>query len=179
MRGLVPGLPSPHPMGPALPALYQEDAFGQRLTAAFDESLAPVLATLDNLEAYLDPDLTPGDFLEWLGGWLGVAVDETWDIDRRRKAIAGAVEIYRLRGTVQGLAAQIEIFTGGTVKVVENGAVGWSGKPGTPLPGKAQPKLLVSITVQDPDVIDRPTLDALVRAAKPAHLPHEIEVLKG
>lgn len=179
MRGLVPGLPSPHPMGPALPALYQEDALSQRLSAAFDESLAPVLATLDSLEAYLDPSLTPGDFLEWLGGWVGMAVDETWDIDRRRKAIAGAVEIYRLRGTVQGLAAQIEIFTGGTVNIVENGAVGWSGMSGSPLPGRAQPRLLVNVTVEDPDAIDGPTLDALVRAAKPAHLPHVIELLRA
>lgn len=179
MRGLVPGLQSPHPLGPALPALYQEDALAQRLTHALDESLAPIISTLDNLEAYLDPSLTPGDFLEWLGGWLGMAVDETWDVDRRRRAIAGAVDIYRRRGTAEGLAAQIEIFTGGTVEIVENGAVGWSERSGTPLPGKSQPRLLVNITVEDPDSIDQPTLDALVRAAKPAHLPHDIEILKG
>jgi phage tail-like protein len=178
MRGLIRGLPSPHPMGARLPALYQEDALGQRLTAAFDESIAPILATLDNLEAYLDPELTPSDFLEWLGSWLGIAVDETWELERRRRAIASAVEIYRLRGTVEGLVAQIEVSTGGTVEIVENGAAGWSGTSGTPLPGNAQPSLLVTIAVEDPDAIDQPTLDALIRAAKPAHLPHDIEILK-
>jgi phage tail-like protein len=34
------------------------------------EVLAPVVATIDCLGAYLDPALTPEDFLRWLGGWV-------------------------------------------------------------------------------------------------------------
>ena len=52
MRGLVADLPSPHPMGRRLPAVYQEeDPFTMRLTEALDEVLAPIISTLDNLPA--------------------------------------------------------------------------------------------------------------------------------
>ena len=71
-RGLVPRLDTPRPMGPELPALFQDDSFAQRLTGAFDDMLAPVFSTLDNFEAYLDAWLSPEDFLDWLGAWVVV-----------------------------------------------------------------------------------------------------------
>jgi phage tail-like protein len=190
MRGLLPGLPSPHPMERALPALYLDqpsdadplggDPLSVRMIRAFDEVLAPVLATLDNLDAYLDPSIAPLDFLEWLGNWVGVVADETWDVERRRQAIAQSVDVYRMRGTVLGLRKQVEISTGGTVEIVDNGnKVGWSGVSGAPLPGRPKPRLLVRITVADPAALDRTSLETLVAAAKPAHMPHEIEVLQG
>ena len=55
MRGLVPGLASPHPLGPALPAIYQEDDFAQSFLTAFDDVLAPIFSTVDNFPACLDP----------------------------------------------------------------------------------------------------------------------------
>ena len=67
MRGTIVDLPTPHPMGPAMPALYQDDPFAQSFLSALDTVLAPVVGTLDNLDAYLDPYLTPDDFLVWLG----------------------------------------------------------------------------------------------------------------
>ena len=74
MRGIVPGLASPHPIGGTLPGLYADDSFAQRLCEGLDELLAPVLATLDCLPAYLDPGTAPLDLLEWLAGWVGIAV---------------------------------------------------------------------------------------------------------
>ena len=115
MRGTIPGLPSPHPFGEALPALYQEDEFTRDLVAAFDEVLAPVLCTLDNFEHYLDPSLAPLDFVDWLAGWLGVVPDERWPEGRRRELVARAVALYRRRGTVRGLAEQVALATGGRV----------------------------------------------------------------
>ena len=74
MRGLVAGLDGTHPLGPALPALYQEDVTAQRFLSAFDDALAPILCTLDNIDAYFDPRLAPEDFLDWLGGWVGLSL---------------------------------------------------------------------------------------------------------
>jgi phage tail-like protein len=59
----------------------------------FDTVLAPVHAAIDDLDAYLDPALTPPDFLEWLGGWLGLVVDRRWPIRRRREFVAKAVGV--------------------------------------------------------------------------------------
>ncbi len=179
MRGFVPGLETPHPLGPSLPALYQDDDFVQRMLGGLDSVLAPVFSTIDNFDAYLDPRLTPDDFLSWLGGWVGIALDEGWDEDRRRAIVGRAVELYRLRGTAAGLAGQVEIQTGGTVEIVENGATGWSVDPGGELPGSADPQMVVRVTVGDPKAIDAQRLDQLVAAAKPAHVLHRIEIVKG
>ena len=171
--------PSPHPLGPSLPALYQDDDFAQRMLSSLDSVLAPVLSTIDNFDAYLDPRLTPDDFLGWLAGWVGIVLDESWDEDRRREIVARAVELYRMRGTAIGLAGQVEIQTGGTVEIVENGATGWSVDPGGELPGSPEPLVVVRVTVPDPKAIDAQRLDALVAAGKPAHVLHRIEIVKG
>ena len=177
MRGMVEGLVSPHPLGAALPALYQEDTFAQGLTSALDEVLAPIFATLDGLPAYLDPALAPADFLEWLSGWVGVTLDETWPLERRRQLVADAAQLYRSRGTVAGLAAQVAIYTGGEVAVEDNGAAAWSATSGGSVPGKAAPLLKVRVTVDDPDAVSLARLEAMVATAKPAHVPHTIEVV--
>ncbi|HYM50051.1 MAG TPA: phage tail protein, partial [Candidatus Limnocylindrales bacterium] len=107
-RGLVPLLKTPHPLGAMLPGLFQDDGFAQRMMAAFDEVLAPIFSTLDNLEAYFDPWLAPEDFLDWLSAWVGLPLDETWPVERRRAFVARAYDLFRLRGTVRGLRAHVE-----------------------------------------------------------------------
>jgi phage tail-like protein len=177
VRGLIPGLPSPHPLGAALPAIYQDDGFTREFMAAFDEVLAPVLCTLDNFEHYLDPTLAPLDFVDWLASWLGLVPDESWPEPRRRELVARAVTLYRRRGTVRGLAEQVALATGGQVEVQESGGVTWSGTPSAPMPGSAEGALLVRVRVDNPDTIDARRLDRLVAAAKPAHVLHRVEVV--
>jgi phage tail-like protein len=177
-RGLVRALSSPHPLGDALPALFQEDGFTQRFMSAFDSSLAPIFATLDNLTAYLDPWLAPPDFLEWLGSWFGLVLDEAWSVDRRRAVLANAFEFYRMRGTVKGLKAQVETLTGGTAEIIDTGGVATSTKAGEALPGSPNFALMVRVAVDDPSTINASRLDALVAAAKPAHVTHKVQVVK-
>ena len=177
-RGLVSSLISPHPLGQALPALYQEDGFTQRFVSAFDAVLAPIFAALDNLPAYLDPWLAPEDFLEWLGGWFGIVLDESWSPTRRRALITRAFEFYRMRGTASGLKEQVEVLTGGAVELDETGGVASSTTAGGALPGSPNFALLVRVTVDDPASINLTRLDALVMAAKPAHVTHKVEVVK-
>jgi hypothetical protein len=51
--------------------------------------------------------------------------------------------------------------------------------PGGELPGSPDPLVVVRVTVADPKAIDAQRLDALVSAAKPAHVLHRIEIVKG
>src|SRR4030088_409600 len=111
MRGLIE-METPHPLASYLPAIYHEDGLYLRFVSAFDTALAPVFARLDNLDAYLDPRLTPPDFLEWLAGWVGFALDERWPLEKRRAFVLHAVDLYRRRGTVRGLEAHIGIVSG-------------------------------------------------------------------
>ncbi len=177
MRGLIPGMPSPHPLGAALPAMYAEDEFAQRLMSAFDETLAPAFAVLDNFDAYLDPHLTPEDFLEWVASWVGAVIDENWTIDKRRRLVSDATYLYRWRGTAQGVAASVALYTGVVPEISENGGTSWSDTPGSEPPGSPIPSLVVRVRVPDPTAVDENALDAIVSAAKPAHVPHQIEVI--
>jgi phage tail-like protein len=177
-RGLVSSLTTPHPLGQYLPSLYQEDDFAQRFLSAFDAALAPIFSTLDNLTAYMDPWLAPEDFLDWLGSWFGLVLDEAWSVERRRALVANAFEFYRMRGTSRGLKAHVEVFTGGTVEVIDTGGLATSTTAGAPFPGSPNFAVLVRIQVDDPAAVNMVRLEALVAAAKPAHLTHKIQVVK-
>lgn len=178
MRGTTPGIPTPYPLGTLMPAVYQEDPFTMRWTAGLDDILAPIISTLDCLEAYIDPLVAPTDFLEWLASWVGITLDPKWPLDRSRRAVTQAVELYRMRGTVAGLRAYVEVLTGGEVEVADNGGAAWSTTPGADLPGEDTPRLAVRIRVDDPDSVSTSLLDALVTAAKPAHVIHRLEVTR-
>jgi phage tail-like protein len=178
VRGSIPGLASPHPLGPALPAVYQEDRFAQAFLTGLDEVLAPIISTIDNFDSYLDPHLAPDDFLTWLGTWVAITIDDSWDMERRREVVARAVELYRLRGTAAALGQQVEIQTGGTVEIIENGGTAWSIDSGGELPGSAKPLVVVRVHVDDAKALDPLRIDALVASAKPAHVEHRVEIVK-
>lgn len=177
MRGTLPGLGTPYPLETMLPTVLQEDSFTRRLVAGIDEVLAPVVSTLDCLEAYLDPLLAPADFLEWMSTWFSEVLDENWPIARRRQFVTMAVETFRTRGTVAGLRRELELSSGGQVEINESGGVAWSLKPESELPGEDVPRLAVRIVVDDVSAADHAALDALIRAAKPAHVVHRLEVV--
>ena len=103
--------------------MLQADDFCVRFTRGLDPVLAPVLSTIDNLDAYLDPWLTPPDFLDWLAGWFGLELDATWPEERRRALVANALELGRWRGTVIGLALLVELYTGAQAEIDDGGAV--------------------------------------------------------
>ena len=176
-RAAVRSLVSPHPLGAFLPALYQEDEFAQRWTSGLDDVLAPIFSSLDNFEAYLDPGLAPADFLDWLATWMGLVADETWPVERRRAFVSSASELYRMRGTARGLAAHVQILSGGEVEIVEHGGSAWSAKNGADLPGSTGFDVTVRVRIADPSSVDAAKVDALVAAAKPAHLTHKVEVV--
>ncbi len=178
MRGTIDGLRNPHPLGLGLPAVYQEeDPFTIRLTEAFDDVLAPVFSTLDNLSAYFDPSLTPPDFLGWLASWVALELDETWDLGRRRQAVKSGVDLLRRRGTAVGLADELRLATGMEVEVLENGGTAWSLDPGSPMVGTPEPALLVRIVTPDAGAVDLDRVERIITAGKPAHVPHKVDVV--
>jgi phage tail-like protein len=173
VRGSVDGLGTPFPLAGGVPGvLLGVGALGD-LLAALDEVLAPVLATLDSLDAYLDPRLTPPDFLDWLAGWLAVDVDAGWSTDRTRAVLRQVPDLLRWRGTPRGVVAAVRVFAGVTAEVTDNGGVGWSRSPGGVPPGTGTPLLVVRV----PRGADQRAVEAAVRAAKPAHVPHRVELV--
>lgn len=181
-------LRNPHPIADTLPGVFREaflderrrtarESFGARFISALDMVLAPVLATLDNIDAYFDADTTPEDFLAWLGSWVAASVDAGWPEDRRRAFVGQAAELYRRRGTAEGLRDHVQIHTGGVVEIIENGGSSFSVTADGKLPGTPEAVVVVRVTVDDPDEIDKVKLEELVMSSKPAHVVHRIEVL--
>lgn len=175
-RGTVHGLASAHPLAMLLPSVLAEDEFVSRFVAGLDDVLAPAFLTLDCLEGYVDPWLTPRDFLPWLASWVGVQVDETWPPARVRALVANAVRMQEGCGTRRGLLAHLRLLTDGEVEVVESGGVRWSASPGAEPPGSASPGLVVVIRVADPDAVDRRAVQRALRDMSPAHLPVELRI---
>jgi phage tail-like protein len=175
MRGAA-ALPTPRPLAPALPALYQEDDFTTRFVSGFDEVLAPVFSALDNFPSYIDPALTPEDFLSWLNSWVGLAADERMPLEQRRAFVKGAVEVYRWLGTVRGLRAHIALLTGHEPEIEESGGVASSTEAGGALPGSEVPRLVVRVGRAAARAVGESELRRIVAASRPAHIPFEVEV---
>jgi len=176
MRDRVEGLVSPCPLGDTLPALYLSDFFAQQVCESCDDVLAPIFATVDCLPAYLDPGTTAEDMLDWLAGWIGLTIDGHVAAARKRELIAAGAALLPWRGTPRCVREAVRAAFDSETEIVESGGVTWSTKPDTQ-PGAAVPDLLVRIITDNPDAIDRRRLDAVVRAVKPAHVPHRVEVV--
>lgn len=176
MRGMIPDLESPQPLGAMLPGIYQADDFAQRFTSGLDSVLAPILSTLDNLPAYFDPRTAPEDFLAFLSEWVGIYVQDSWSLDRRRDVVRGAVEIHRWRATARGIRDTVALVLDAPAEVIESGGASWSQRPGSALPGDAAPQLVVRVDLPELSDLERRRLDALIGLVKPAHVPHRIEL---
>lgn len=176
-RAAIPELPSRYPIGAQLPSLYASDHFAQRFTSGLDVVLAPILSTLDNLAAYLDPYLAPEDFVSWLALWVAVDLDPDWPAPARRMAVAEAVSEHRWRGTARGLVERLRRFAGVHARVYDGGGVAWSTTPGSPLPGQASREVVVEVWPAGPDPVDEQWVATLVASACPIHLTSTVRVL--
>lgn len=171
VRGMVSGLDTPYPLHTLLPAVLQEDVVTVLLTEGLDDVLAPIIATLDCIYAYLDPRLTPPDFLEWVASWVGAELDENWPMSRQRALVGAAVELFGIRGTMLGLHRHLELVTGSQIDITDTGGVLWSTTPDARFPDDAPP----SVTVRVSGDVNMDMVNALVAAAKPAFVLHEVE----
>jgi len=175
---MIRGLETPAPVLQRLPGVLQDDEFLQRFVKAFDDAYAPIFATLDSLSCYFDPQLAPADFLEFLATWVGVELDDAWDVPQRRAIIAGAAILHRRRGTARGIQEALAVGLGAAVDVQDSGGCGWSETPGGDVPGVAPPQVAVRIRTADPDSVDPRRIDALLEATKPAHVAHSHVIAK-
>ncbi|MGK7889722.1 MAG: phage tail protein [Leptolyngbyaceae cyanobacterium] len=113
-----------------LPELYHETVFGPERDDIAPSTPADFLERfLGNMEGFLtpledriayadlltDPRTTLDESLAWLGAWLGVAFDPIYPEHRRRQLLQATPQLYRRRGTLQGLKLALNVATGGGV----------------------------------------------------------------
>jgi phage tail-like protein len=97
-----------------LPAFYQKDpvskSFLERFLSLFESVLFDFDFTIDHLSRFFDAGGTPPEFLPWLASWLSISIDENWPEVKRRLFIQKAVELYKKRGTREGLEETLDLY---------------------------------------------------------------------
>jgi phage tail-like protein len=177
-RGLCEPPPTAFPLSNRLPSLLRDDAFLEQFCAGLDGLLSYVFEVLDNLDAYLDPELAPSDFLRWIGTWVGAAVDPDADGDRPRQSVKRALHAHRARGTATGITELIELQTGLRPEVHDPGFVTTSQTPSGDSDAPDASVLVIRVRAENDEEIDMTRLNTAIQQAKPVHLPHRVEVVR-
>ena len=111
-----------------LPAVFRTGpdggSFLDRFLAATDTVRGSVTTEIDRVPWLLDPrsaDAAPGhDFLGWLGQWIGMTGTGLLPTARRRRLIGEAAQLYRRRGTPDGITRHVSLWLGRRVQILEH-----------------------------------------------------------
>jgi len=108
-----------------LPSIYQRaDINGRNFYRDFlwivQHLFGSIEEILDVIHAYFDPYEAPEKYLPWLASWSAMILEEDWPIEKKRRLIRKAIELYRIRGTVKGLKLFIALFTSHEPDIKEN-----------------------------------------------------------
>jgi len=145
-----------------LPPIYRDDPFLGQFLLAFEGVLLPVEQIVDNFDLYLDPRTVPPLFLDQLASWLALTLDEKWPIGKRRAVVAEAAALYRRRGTQWGLSRILEIYTGVVPQIIE--------------PDDRAHHFDVVLRIPKGQGVDRPTVERIIEANKPAHTTFSLKI---
>jgi phage tail-like protein len=105
-----------------LPEIYRDDGLANRLLMLVESFWKPVDQQISQPDIYYDTQLAPPVFLDWLASWIGMPVDETLPIERRRKLLSSALALYQRTGTRQAIGEYLHLYTGGEVEIIEHRA---------------------------------------------------------
>jgi phage tail-like protein len=163
-----------------MPAIFRQDPFMARLLRMFDEMLNPLLETVDAVDCYFDPLMTPPAFVEWLASWVGEELSPSWPDRSRRALVSEAAWIHRARGTQAGLKRAVELVAGCEALVIDNTEglrLDEDGRLGvnTALQASNQNRINIVLRGSAAD-IDLEAVNDVVRKLKPAHCVFSVEL---
>ena len=186
-----------------LPAVYQQEQSSGQFVENFLANPEGIFTTVEGMIAqaqrWLDPRTTPPEAVDWLAGWLGLALEPGWSDYQRRLLIAQAPYFFQRRGTLLGLMQAIlltvypeigpRIFQDdidqfcSTIRIVEHFLT--RTRPGVAAGDPTEPEATLSgdsladaetrahrFTVMLPTTIDEPTrrrVERMIELEKPAH----------
>ncbi|WP_215595946.1 phage tail protein [Bacillus toyonensis] len=107
-----------------LPAIYQEDEssrdFLERFLSLFETFFTNLESEIDHITRFFDADAVSIDFLRWLASWLSIIPDGNWPEEKLRLLVKKAPELYKMRGTREGLEEIFCLFTGKKPLILES-----------------------------------------------------------
>ncbi len=106
-----------------LPRVYRRDPesarFLEHFLALFEGLFTRVEDRYEEFSRQLNPDGAPLEVINWLACLVDLSFDPSWPLEKRRQLVAAAMELYRLRGTPEGIRRFVEIYTGSRPEIVE------------------------------------------------------------
>jgi phage tail-like protein len=170
-----------------LPAVMRGDFLGRFLLAfeailsngelgkaSPEEQALPALEQLlDQVHTFFDPALAPESFLPWLSQWVATSLREDWPPERKRQFLGKIVQLYQMRGTLEGITEVLRL-SGEDATVVEFDNPLQSKEAQEFGPEPKPPHLfgvILVVSEQDPALLARKVRDvcAIVDREKPAH----------
>jgi len=85
--------------------------FLQRLLCLFESVLTPLEDKVAAVHMLTNPMSAPAEALDWLGQWVGLGEGVELNEKQKRLSIKNATELYRKRGTMQGLKLALNLLT--------------------------------------------------------------------
>ncbi|SNR51251.1 phage tail protein [Paracoccus sediminis] len=183
-----------------LPPLFaQRDAqaeppggsFLERFLSLFEDQFTEAEAAFESISRLMNPRAADADWLAFVAGWLDLAFDPSWPMERRRRLVIEGASLQAGRGTPAALRRYLEIYTGNAVGIVEDfrnrppepiqlgarGALGVAPLGGVTLNRALAHRFSVSVTL--PSRADRRTELSAVRKIiddmKPAHTAYALK----
>jgi len=96
-----------------LPATWRRDpvsaAFVERWLANPEGLFTTLEDRLGAVHCLFDARSTPPEYLDWLAGWFGLALTDGWSAQRKRLLLRHADQIFRERGTPDGLLRALRL----------------------------------------------------------------------
>lgn len=175
----------PHSLYPSfLPEIYQEVDFIGRFLAIFEQAFEPAVNQLQSLWAYLDPLTAPEGMLPFLAHWVGWPDDIHWGVDRQRRLIRQAMEIYQWRGTRKGLRLYLQLYTDlpdDQIQIIESFTQGFvlGGETSlgvTTLIGGGQP-FHFTVRLQSHEPLEEALIRKIIDQEKPAFCTYDLDLL--
>jgi phage tail-like protein len=187
-NGATPQQPEPivDPVAPSrllqyLPAIYSGDPFIGRFLRIFEDVHTPLRHRASGLPHYFDPTLAPPAMQEALAGWVGAERGGVLGRLRREawgRLIRESVELHRWRGSKRGLRRALQLATGRTPLITDygNGTVlGDDAHLGANTALEEGEPFRITVTFEcQPEEIDGPLVDAIIRRHRPAHVAHTV-----
>jgi phage tail-like protein len=170
-----------------LPGIYRDDALMNQMLMMFESFWKPIESQISQVNHYFDPRMTPASLLPFIASWADFELDERWPEAAQRKLVANMVKINRKRGTRDGLAEMLEIFTGVMPEIIErradNMVVGVAARLGYGIAlGTANVPHTFTVRMKLPalppslETERRRMIEALIEKEKPAHTQFTLEI---
>lgn len=164
--------------------------FLERFLSLFEDQFTEAEAAFESISRLLNPRASDEGWLGFVAGWLDLAFDPSWPMERRRQLVIEGAALQAGRGTPAALRRYLEIYTGHAVGIVEEfrnrppapiqlggqGVLGVAALGGTTLATALAHRFAVSVTL--PGRANRRTELSAVRkiidGMKPAHTDYTL-----